>query len=504
LRGQHPKTFVENCSFREKKFVDYCNFRKKKIVDYCSFRKKKFVDYCKKLYFCTDFQQVRHIMVFKRKLYDKMLEWKQQWKGQYALLIKGARRVGKSTLVEEFAKREYKSYILIDFSKPSKQINELFEDMMDLDYFFMRLQTVMKVNLHVRESAIVFDEVQNQPLARQAIKHLVKDGRYDYLETGSLISIRKNVQNIVIPSEEMSMTLYPMDWEEFYWATGNDVSPDQIRQVFAMHRPMGQAVHLRWMRDLRLYMLVGGMPQAVDAYLQYNNLQKVDDMKREILNLYDVDFNKIDPSGRASKMFKDIPAQLSGNASRYMIATAIDERRSENTEIIVSEMRESMVINLAHHVTDPNVGMGLTKSLFSYKMFLADTGLFVTLAFWDKNFTENVIYQKLLSDKLKANLGYVYENLIAQMLRTAGNELYYYTFPTDNGNKNYEVDFLLSRGKKIVPIEVKSSGYKTHKSLDEFCKKFPSRIGERILLYTKDYQKDGDTTCVPVYFTPLL
>ena len=209
-------------------------------------------------------------MIFKRKLYDKMLEWKQQWKGRYAFLIKGARRVGKSTLVEEFAKREYKSYILIDFSKPSKQINELFEDMMDLDYFFMRLQTLMKVNLYKRESAIVFDEVQNQPLARQAIKHLVKDGRYDYIETRSLISIRKNVQNIVIPSEEMSMTLYPMDWEEFYWATGNEVSPDQIRQVFAMHRPMGQAVHLRWMRDLRLYMLVGGMPQAVDAYLHYN------------------------------------------------------------------------------------------------------------------------------------------------------------------------------------------------------------------------------------------
>lgn len=203
-------------------------------------------------------------------------------------------------------------------------------------------------------------------------------------------------------------------------------------------------------------------------------------------------------------MFKDIPAQLSGNASRYMIASAIDERRSENTEIIVSEMRESMVINLAHHVTDPNVGMGLSKSLFSYKMFLADTGLFVTLAFWDKKFTENIIYQKLLSDKLNANLGYVYENLIAQMLRTAGNELYYYTFPTEKGNNNYEVDFLLSRGNKIVPIEVKSSGYRTHKSLDEFCKKFPSRIGERILLYTKDYQKDGATSCIPVYFTPFL
>lgn len=443
-------------------------------------------------------------MIFKRKLYDKMLQWKQEQQGRYALLIKGARRVGKSTLVEEFAKREYRSYVLIDFSKPSRQVNELFEDMMDLDYFFMRLQTLFHVTLYDRESVIVFDEVQNQPLARQAIKHLVKDGRYDYLETGSLISIRKNVQNIVIPSEEMSMTLYPMDWEEFYWATGNEVSPNQLRLAFAMHRPMGNAVHQHWMRDLRLYMLVGGMPQAVAAYNQFNNLEKVDEVKREILKLYDVDFNKIDPSSRASMMFKDIPAQLSGNASRYMIASATDGRRSENMEIIVSEMRESMVVNLAHHVTDPNVGMGLNKSLFAYKMFLADTGLFVTLAFWDKDFAENLIYQKLLSDKLKANLGYVYENLMAQMLRTAGNELYYYTFPTGNGNKNYEVDFLLSRGNKIVPIEVKSSGYKAHKSLDTFCEKYSSRIGERILLYTKDYLKDGPTTCVPVYFAPFL
>lgn len=433
-----------------------------------------------------------------------MLQWKQQWKGQYALLIKGARRVGKSTLVREFAKKEYKSYIFIDFSRPSRQINELFEDMMDLNYFFMRLQTLMQVNLYERESAIVFDEVQNQPLARQAIKHLVADGRYDYIETGSLISIRKNVQNIVIPSEEMSMTLYPMDMDEFYWAMGNEVTPNQLKEVFAMRRPMGQAVHQRWMRDLRLYMLVGGMPQAVDAYLQFNNLQKVDDMKREILKLYDVDFNKIDPSGRASMIFKNIPAQLTSNASRYMIASAIDERRSESTEIIVSEMRESMVVNLAHHVSDPNVGMGLSKSLFSYKMFLADTGLFVTLAFWDKNFTENTIYQKLLSDKLNANLGYVYENLVAQMLRANGNELYYYTFPTEKGNNNYEVDFLLSRGNKIIPIEVKSSGYKTHKSLDTFCEKFSFRVGERILLYTKDYQTDGATICLPVYFTPFL
>lgn len=443
-------------------------------------------------------------MVFKRKLYDEMLQWKQIWRGKYALLINGARRVGKSTLVEEFAKKEYKSYILIDFSKTSKQINELFEDMMDLNFFFIRLQTIFNVVLHPRESVIIFDEVQYQPLARQAIKHLVKDGRYDYIETGSLISIRKNVQNILIPSEEKSLTLHPMDLDEFYWATGNEVTPEQFHQVFAMHRPMGDAVHRRWMRDLRLYMLVGGMPQAVDAYLQYNNLQYVDEVKRDILKLYDVDFNKIDPSGKASLILKNIPAQLTSNASRFMTSVVMDGKRKSGIETIVSEMQESGVVTLAYHSNDPQVGLNLTKSLDAYKMYLADTGLFVTLAFYDKKFTENIIYQKLLTDKLEANMGYVYENLVAQMLRSAGNELFYYTFPMENGNKNYEVDFLLSRGNKIVPIEVKSSGYKTHKSLDAFCEKFSSRIGERILLYTKDYQKDGMVQCVPVYFASLL
>lgn len=272
---------------------------------------------------------------------------------------------------------------------------------------------------------------------------------------------------------------------------------------YERHQALGPA-HRSAMRDVRLYMLVGGMPQAVSTYLTYNNLQKVDEMKRDILKLYESDFLKIDPSGRASAIFKNIPSQLTSNASRFMIRSAIDQRRSNNVDIIVSEMEESKVVNIAHHTSDPNVGLSLHRLWDAYKMYLLDTGLFVTLAFWDKKYTENVIYNKLLSDKLEANLGYVYENLVAQMLRAAGNELYYYTFPTGNGNKNYEIDFLLSRGNKLVPIEVNSSGYKTHKSLDVFCDKYSQRIGERILLYTKDYCKDGQTTCVPVYFTPFL
>lgn len=442
--------------------------------------------------------------LFKRKLYSALLQWKEQWQGKYAVLIEGARRVGKSTLAESFAKHEYKSYLLIDFSKASREVNALFEDMMDLDYFFIKLQSIFHVNLYPRESVIIFDEVQFQPLARQAIKHLVKDGRYDYIETGSLISIRRNVKDILIPSEEIRMTLYPLDLEEFYWATNKEVTPTQQREAFSMNRAMGDAVHRIWMRELRLYMLVGGMPQAVEAYIETNNLQAVDTVKRHILRLYDEDFHKIDPSGRISELFNAIPAQLNSNASRYQVGSVLENQTAERIAELVTEMKDSGTILLSHHCNDPQVGLEFHKSLYHYKIYLVDTGLFVTLAFRDKNYTENLIYNKLLSDKLQANLGYVYENLVAQMLRTAGNELYYYTFPTGKGNTNYEIDFLLSRGDKIVPIDVKSSGYKTHKSLDTFCDKYSSRIGQKYVLYTKDYHKDGSIIYLPIYFTHLL
>lgn len=433
-----------------------------------------------------------------------MLRWKESRKGTSALLIKGARRVGKSTLAENFARKEYKSYILIDFSKTSKQVDALFEDMMNLDMFFFQLQNIFGVKLHERKSVIIFDEVQMQPLARQAIKHLVKDGRYDYIETGSLLSIKKNVENIVIPSEETRLTLYPMDYDEFCWATGDTVSSEFLRQAFEMKHEAGNAVHRKWMRDLRLYMLIGGMPQAVDAYNKTNNLQEVDNIKREILQLYDNDLYKIDSTGRASQLFAAIPGQLSNNAGRYQVSSVLENQNAERVSSVVADMVDSMVINLSFHANDPNVGLGMSKDLYRYKMFVGDTGLFVTLAFKDKSYTENLVYQKLLSDKLNANLGYVYENLVAQMLKANGNELFYYTFPTENGKHNYEIDFLLSRGNKICPIEVKSSGYRSHKSLDVFCNKYSSRISDRILLYTKDYQQDGETTCMPVYFTQFL
>ena len=441
-------------------------------------------------------------MIFKRKLYEKMLQWKHVRNGSTALLIKGARRVGKSTLAEEFAKNEYKTYILIDFAHINKQINDLLDDMSDLDFFFMRLQVETGITLYERESVIIFDEVQLKPAARQAIKYLVKDGRYDYIETGSLLSIKKNVQNIVIPSEETRVTLYPMDFEEFYWALGNKTTFTILRKFWEMKRPLEES-HRKLMRDLRLYMLVGGMPQAVDTYLKTNNMQFVDAQKREIIELYKDDFNKIDPTGRASLLFAAIPAQLSSNAGRYQVSGVIENQDAQRVAAVVADMADSMTVSLSYHVNDPNVGMPLSRNIYRYKMFVADTGLFVTLAFWDKDYTENIIYSKLLSDKLDANLGYVYENLVAQMLRTSGNELFYHTFPDDN-NHNYEIDFLLSRGNKLLPIEVKSSGYKTHKSLDKFCEKFSSRIGERYLVYTKDYHKDGETIYLPVYMTGLL
>lgn len=440
--------------------------------------------------------------IFRRKLYNELLTWKNESKGKSAVLVEGARRVGKSTLVEHFARQEYETYILVDFNKVPKHIKDLFEDLTDLDKIFLSLQQHYQAVLKPRKSVVIFDEVQKCPLARQAIKYLVQDGRYDYIETGSLISIKKNTQDITIPSEEDRIAMYPMDFEEFRWALGDEVTVPLLRQWYDAKKPMGP-LHRKAMYDLRLYMLVGGMPQAVNTYLETNNLSLVDKTKRKIISLYLEDFQKLDPTGKAERLFQNIPAQLSGNQSRYQPYSVIgDQSESKMTELLQA-LSESKTALFSYRCTDPNVGMSLNKDLGRFKIFLADTGLFVTLCFWDKAFTENVIYQQLLGDKLKANLGYVYENLVAQMLASFGNQLFYYTFPKDEKH-NYEVDFLLSRGNKLLPIEVKSSSYRTHKSLDVFCEKFSSRIGDRILLYTKDYQKDGATSCLPVYFTPFL
>lgn len=429
-----------------------------------------------------------------------MLEWKHTRDGSTALLIKGARRVGKSTIAEEFARNEYESYIKVDFADAPVALWEAVENISDRDNFFMQLQFIYGVQLKERKSVIIFDEIQKCPKVRQAIKYLVKDYRYDYIETGSLLSIKKNTTGIVIPSEETRLTMYPMDYEEFEWALGNGAQIPLMRQVFEFRKSFGDAVARDLLRKFRLYMLVGGMPQAVETYLDTNNLGEVDAKKREIIELYLDDFEKIDPTGKAALLFRSIPAQLAKNTSRFQARTIIGYHRGEEkTAELLKELEDSLTVNISHHADDPNVGLALHADYDRYKMYVGDTGLFITLAFWDNNSMENVIYQKLLSDKLSADLGYVYENVVAQMLKANGHQLYYYTWPTESGKHNYEIDFILTQGNKICPVEVKSSGYKTHASLDAFKVKFSERIRCNYLLYTKDLRKDGDIILLPVF-----
>lgn len=441
--------------------------------------------------------------VFKRKIYERIRQWKQESNGESALMIQGARRIGKSTIVEEFARNEYSSYLIIDFNKASSVVKSLFDDLMDLDFIFLQLQTIYNVVLEERKSVIIFDEVQKCPNARQAIKYLVQDGRYDYIETGSLISIKQNTKGITIPSEEEQIEMYPMDFEEFRWALGDAASIPMIRTFYEKRMALG-AAHRTKQRDLRLYMLVGGMPQAVNEYVKTNNLAKVDAVKRRIIKLYSDDFLKIDPTGKLSKLFMSIPSQLSKKSTRFYTNAVVGELEVNTEAEMLINLEDSKAVLVSYHSDDPNVGLSLTQDISKYKLFVADTGLFVTMAFWDKDFTENVIYQKLLADKLEANLGYIYENLVAQMLTAAGNKLFYYTFEKDEKH-SYEIDFLLSRGNKICPIEVKSSGYKTHASLDAFRLKYSARIKNSYLLYIKDLQKgDNELMYLPFYMTGMI
>ena len=412
--------------------------------------------------------------------------------------------MGKSTLAEHFAKQEYQSYIMIDFTEAPQNIIELFDDISDLDTLFFRLQLHYGVQLKPRKSVIIFDEIQYCPRARQAIRKLVNDHRYDYIETGSLISIKKNIKDIRIPSEETRLKLYPMDYEEFRWALGDTTTIPLLAEAFNSMNSLGDGVIRKLMMDFRLYMLVGGMPQAVEAYISNKSPEVVDAIKREIINLYAEDFRKIDPTGRASRIFLSIPGQLSNNASRFKISSVIKQEKHDRVAELLQDMEDSHVVLFSHHINDPNVGMSLHQDSAQYKMFLNDTGLFVTLAFHDKEITDKEIYNKLLSDKLPVDLGYIYENIVAQMLKAAGHELFYHTWRTESGKHNYEIDFLISRGNKICPIEVKSSGYKAHASLDAFKKKFSSRIYKSYLVYTKDLRKDSDISLIPVFMTQFL
>lgn len=428
--------------------------------------------------------------MFKRKIYDKLLAWKNECKGSRALLIEGARRVGKSTIVREFAKKEYKSYIFIDFSIAPQEIINLFNDITNLSYIFLKLQLQYNVSLFERESLIVFDEVQFCPTARQAIKHLVADGRYDYLETGSLISIKKNVKDILIPSEEKKINMYPLDYEEFLWAIGDNVTAKLLKEVFDKKISLGNLQHRNQMRKFRLYMLVGGMPQAINEYINTNNLKKVDDVKREIINLYSDDFYKIDNSGKVSSIYEAIPSELNRHSTGFKISSVITGSKASALNKIY-ELIQSKTVLPAYNKDN-------------FKLYLSDIGLLVTLMFKDREFTSNDIYLKLLSDKLNVNLGIFYENVIAQILATNGHKLYYHTMYNEVQKRNYEVDFLISDDKKISPIEVKSSSYKAHKSLDIFCEKYSNRIKNRYVIYTKDLEVKDNVIYLPTYLAMFL
>lgn len=441
-------------------------------------------------------------MYFKRKAYDKLVQWKTDYAQNYAVLLEGARRVGKSTIAEQFARNEYRSYILIDFSKASNEIKSCFDDINDLDMFFLRLQALTGVNLYKEESVVIFDEVQLFPKARQAIKHLVKDGRYHYIETGSLISIKKNVENILIPSEEMKIDVYPMDYEEFCWATNQNF--DMLKKIYDMNKSIGQDVNRKLMRDIRVYMAVGGMPQAVEAYTAGQNFSMIDQIKRQIIVLYEDDFKKIDPSGRLSSIYHSIPAQLSKEAKRYSLSKTLGRRKNEKDDSLIYDLIDSKTVIASYNSTDPRVSLSLTKDLSSYKLYIADTGLFVTLMFIDRPATENEIYAKLLADKLPANLGYLYENLVAQMITSTGRELYYHTWEKKGSTHYYEIDFLISNGSKVSAIEVKSAGAGKHESLLEFRKKYSKNIKNSYIVSQKDIDKKEELKFMPVYLTPFL
>ena len=440
-------------------------------------------------------------MVFKRKVYQKLLEWKKKCGTSYAVLLEGARRVGKSTIVDEFAKNEFKTYISVDFSNITNAMSDVFNDIANLEMFFNRLQLITGVTLYRGESAIIFDEIQLAPKVRQAIKHLVADGRYYYIETGSLISIKKNIKDIVIPSEELRIQMYPMDYEEFMCAIGNNTY-DVLRDLYRTNNGVGNDINRKLMRDFRTYMAIGGMPQSVKAYVDGENFEKIDNVKKEIIAIYKDDFRRIDNSGRISNLFEAIPSALSLNKKRFILSSALAKRKTRKDEDLFYELLDSKTVLPSYNVTDPSLSLNLTKDIDSYKLYLADTGLFTTLLF---NGGGNAnIYNQLLSDKLDINLGYLYENAVAQVIASSDRELFYHIWSKADKTRKYEVDFLLTDNKKIVPIEVKSSSTRYHSSITEFSKKYSSKVGKAYLLSQNDVSSKENLLLKPIYLLPFI
>ena len=449
-------------------------------------------------------------MYFRRKIYGRLLEWKETSNGKSAVLIEGARRVGKSTIAEEFARKEYDDYILLDFALESKDMRRNFEENIgDLDTFFRNLFIIKGKDLPRRRAVIIFDEVQLFPLARQAIKYLVADGRYDYIETGSLISIKKNVQNILIPSEEEKLKMYPMDFEEFLWAKGNTAVMPAIKAAFESRKPLGNAVHRKIMQIFREYIAVGGMPQAVSAYVNGESYASIDRVKQGILSLYEDDLRKYDDEERekASLVFKTIPKQLSDHEMHFTFSEINTNARYVNYVESVEFVAESMMGNRCANVTMPDVLLELYSDRSNFKLYMGDTGLLVSQLIREGEETED-IYRALIYDKLSSNLGMIFENIVAQMLKAGGRELFFHEYKYvpegTETEKKYEIDFIIVKNKKICPIEVKSSGYTSHKSFDYFIEKYPIKVQERYIIYTKDLKFTDGITYIPAYMTGLL
>ena len=448
----------------------------------------------------------------RRKIYNDLLRWKQEEQGRCALLIDGARRVGKSYIVREFAAGEYRSALIIDFSIARAEVKQLFSDYAgDIDMLFMNLMSIYNVTLYHRESLVVFDEVQECPPARQAIKHLVADGRYDYIETGSLVSIKRNVKNIIIPSEERHITLYPMDFEEFLWAVGNETMMDAIRMNYGRKHPMGP-LHRKAMELLRQYMIVGGMPQAVLAFVETKSFERTDRMKRDILALYKADIAKYatGQETHVSGIFDQIPSQLQRHERRFKLSSVSKGGRMRDFQNSFFWLSEAMTVNIAYNTTEPNVGLGMNVERSSLKCYMADTGLLLSMAFDENTIVSEELYRKLLLDKLEVNAGMLLENLVAQMLRAAGHKLYFYSNNSrEEASDRMEVDFLISKSAitsrhNISPIEVKSGRRYAITSLNKMMDKYSNYLSTSYVIHTADYAEKDAITYLPVYMVPLL
>ncbi len=450
----------------------------------------------------------RDCLTMERKIITKFKEWKARSKGKTALLIDGARRIGKSYAVEEFAKAEYKSYLLIDFSYPRPGTLKCFqEDCHDLNIFFAKLSAIYGVQLFRRDSVVIFDEVQLYPPARQLIKQLVKDGRYDYMETGSLISLHKNVKGILIPSEEEHLQMFPMDFEEFLWAAGDHATVPFLKTCFERRMPLGQALHRKVLNDFRKYMLVGGMPQAVEVYISTGDFGEADNVKKQILSLYFADVGKYagNDEQKVYSLLNNIPGQLSKKEKKFKLADVAENARMRLYEDAFVWLDKAMMINRCVNATDPNVGLAMSGDYTTQKCYMGDTGLLVTQTFRDDEFTDNILYKSVLLDKLNVNEGMLMENIIAQMLRCNGHHLYFYSRVDSAKRENHmEIDFLISNHKKISPVEVKSSTYKKHSSLDKFSTRFNNKLGERFVLYPKDVMTKDGVTHLPLYMAMFL